>query len=67
MTKYLGLHETLEVLELLTFKSLCLTKATTMNGLVQDIELKTILSNDLNTGTEHIQHLQEFLTNRGEK
>jgi similar to spore coat protein len=67
MTKYLGLHETLEVLELLSFKSLCLTKSATMSGLVQDAELKTILSNDVNTGTEHIQRLQESLTNRGEK
>ena len=67
MTKYLGLHETLEIHELLTFKSICLTKAFTMSGLVQDPELKTILSNDLSTATRHIELLQEFLTNRGEK
>jgi similar to spore coat protein len=65
MIKHLGLHETLEVHELLTFKSLCQTKAFTMSGLVQDMELKTILLNDLSNGSQHIQHLQEFLTNRG--
>jgi similar to spore coat protein len=64
MTKYLGLHETLEVLEIMTFKSLCVTKSSIMGGLVQDIELKTLLSNDASSGVQHIQRLQEFLTNR---
>jgi len=65
MTKYLGLHETLDVHELLTFKNLCLTKAVTMSKLAQDEELKAILESDVTTGTQHIQHLQKFLTNRG--
>lgn len=64
MTKYLALHETLEVHELLTFKNLCLTKATTMSALAQDPELKAILSADVTTGTQHIQQLQAFLTDR---
>ncbi|WML59352.1 hypothetical protein [Neobacillus sp. PS2-9] len=67
MTKYLGLHETLEVHELLTFKNLCLTKATTMSALAQDEELRAILSADVTSGTGHIQQLQQFLTNRGEQ
>jgi similar to spore coat protein len=67
MTKYLGLHETLEVLEILTFKSLCVTKSSVMGGLVQDMELKTLLANDASTGVKHIQRLQEFLTNREDK
>jgi similar to spore coat protein len=67
MTKYLGLHETLDVHELLTFKNLCLTKAVTMSALVQDEELRAILTNDVTTGTEHIQQIQQFLTNRGEQ
>ncbi|MCM2531329.1 hypothetical protein NDK43_01410 [Neobacillus pocheonensis] len=65
MSNYLGLHETLEVHELLTFKNLCLTKVTTMSALVQDDELSAILSNDMTTGTQHIQQLQRFLANRG--
>lgn len=67
MTKYLGLHETLDLHELLSFKNLCLTKATTMSVLAQDEELKTILSGDVTTGTQHIQQLQQFLTDRREK
>ena len=64
MVKYLGLHQTLDVHELLTFKNLCLTKSSTMSALVQDVELKTILSNDVTTGQSHIEQLQQFLTNR---
>jgi similar to spore coat protein len=64
MTKYLGLHETLDVHELLSFKNLCLTKATTMSVLAQDPELKTILSADVTTGSQHIRQLQQFLTDR---
>ncbi|MFP5110623.1 hypothetical protein ACSU6B_28545 [Neobacillus sp. C211] len=67
MTKYLGLHETLDLHELLSFKNLCLTKATTMSVLAQDEELKAILSEDVTTGTQHIQQLQQFLTDRREK
>lgn len=64
MTKYLGLHETLDVHELLSFKNLCLTKATTMSVLAQDPQLKAILSEDISTGIQHIQQLQQFLTDR---
>ena len=67
MTKFLGLHETLDVHEILSFKNLCLTKATTMSILAQDEELRAILSNDVNTGIQHIQQLQKFLTEREEK
>jgi similar to spore coat protein len=64
MVKYLGLHETLDLHELLTFKNLCLTKAATMSALAVDEELKTILINDANTGLEHIEQLRRFITNR---
>ncbi|MBO0962474.1 hypothetical protein J1P26_22530 [Neobacillus sp. MM2021_6] len=66
MTKYLGLHETIDLHELLSFKNLCLTKATMMSGLAQDEELKAILSADVTTGIQHIQQLQQFLTERRE-
>lgn len=66
MTKYLGLHETLDLHELLSFKNLCLTKATTMSVLAQDAELKAILSEDVASGIQHIQQLQQFLTDRRE-
>lgn len=67
MTTNLGLHETLEVHEILTFKSLCLTKSSTMSKLVQDTELQNILLKDVSTGTQDIQQLQEILTNRGDQ
>jgi len=66
MTKYLGLHETLDLHELLSFKNLCLTKATTMSVLAQDVELKAILSEDVSQGIQHIKQLQQFLTDRRE-
>jgi similar to spore coat protein len=66
LTKYLALHETLDLHELLTFKNLCLTKATTMSALAQDEELKNLLANDAASGTRHIEQLQIFLTNRRE-
>jgi similar to spore coat protein len=66
MTRYLGLHETLDVHEILSFKNLCLTKATTMSALAGDEELRAILSKDVSTGIGHIQQLQKFLTNQGE-
>lgn len=66
MVKYLGLHESLETLELLAFKTVCLTKATTMSKLTQDEELGTILSNDMESGAQNIQRLQTFITKREE-
>jgi similar to spore coat protein len=64
MVKYLGLHETLDLHELLTFKNLALTKAATMSALAVDEELKTILNNDAVNGQKHIEQLTQFLTNR---
>lgn len=40
----LGVHEKLELHELLTFKTTCLTKAQTMIPLVSDTNLKTFCS-----------------------
>ncbi|MBT2755286.1 hypothetical protein AB1K84_05815 [Mesobacillus foraminis] len=64
MTKYLGLHETLDIHELLTFKNLCLTKAATMGVLATDEQLKNILADDVKTGTKHILELKQFITKR---
>ncbi|MFP7473462.1 hypothetical protein SFC55_20880 [Niallia taxi] len=61
----LGTHETLEIHELLTFKSLCLTKSSTMSNLVQDEELKRIINQDAALSTKHIQSLQNFMTKGG--
>ena len=61
----MGLHETLEVHELLTFKNLCVTKSFAMGKLAQDEELKAILSNDVSTGTQFIEQLKGFITDGG--
>jgi similar to spore coat protein len=67
MVKYLGLHETVDVHELLTFKSICLTKSTTMSALAQDEDLKAILTNDMIAGQQQVKELQQLLTNREEQ
>lgn len=66
MTKYLGIHETLELLEVMTFKSVTLTKATAMGLLVKDLRLKEILSNEVSASTAHIHRMKELLTEREE-
>ncbi|MBT2679541.1 hypothetical protein J7E38_11045 [Bacillus sp. ISL-35] len=66
MTKYLGIHETLELLEVLTFKTVSLTKATTMGLLVKDVRLKEILTNEVTASTAHIDRMKELLTRREE-
>lgn len=62
----LGVHETLELHELMTFKSLCLTKSSTMSGLVQDDELKNLLTQDASQTKSHIQTLQQFVPRKGQ-
>ncbi|PLR89790.1 DUF892 family protein [Bacillus sp. T33-2] len=63
----MGVHETLEIHELMMFKNLCLTKSSAMSGLAQDDELKNLLSQDINKTTEQITRLQQFITDRGAK
>ncbi|UOE96227.1 MULTISPECIES: hypothetical protein [Bacillaceae] len=57
----MAIHETVEVHELVTFKSLCLTKAATMQALVTDQELKNLMAQDIQMTTKHIQDLQHYL------
>ncbi|MFD3260457.1 hypothetical protein ACE3MQ_17855 [Paenibacillus lentus] len=57
----LGVHEKLELHELLTFKTTCLTKSQTMIPMVIDPNLKTILQSDVNGGIEDIQQLRNLL------
>lgn len=64
-TQYMGIHESIDLHEILMFKNLCLTKSTTMSTLVQDEELKQLLSDDANKTTKQINRLQQFITERG--
>ncbi|WP_174731440.1 hypothetical protein [Mesobacillus harenae] len=57
----LGVHETLDLHEILTFKNLCVTKSALMSKLVQDDELKQILENDAASGYQEIQQLQGLI------
>ncbi|BFI99200.1 spore coat protein [Priestia sp. Y58] len=61
MAKGLAMHETLEVHEILTLKTSCVTKGTAMLGLVEDEELKKILEEDVQTSTEAIKELKKIL------
>jgi similar to spore coat protein len=57
----LGIHETMELHELLTFKTLCATKSSTMGALVTDNQLKTLLQQDTRLSKQHISELQSIL------
>lgn len=57
-----GVHESLEIHELLTFKSLCFTKAVVMQGLVTDQGLKELMQEDVSMSAMQIEELQNHLT-----
>lgn len=59
----LATHETLELHELLSFKTVCLTKTKTMQNLVQDEALKNIMQKDVQNSVADIQQLQSLLAN----
>ncbi|WP_077310030.1 hypothetical protein [Terribacillus halophilus] len=56
-----GLHEELELQELLHFKSLCLTKSSMMKAFVSDPSLKQLMKTDTATSLEHVQELTRLL------
>ncbi|RFU61625.1 hypothetical protein [Peribacillus glennii] len=61
MQQNLGLHETLELHELLTFKNNCLTKSSTMGALAKDDELKRLLALDVKQSKQEIEQLLQFM------
>lgn len=54
-------HETFELHELLTFKTVCATKSDAMSKMVKDPELKALLENDYALGRDHIRELASLL------
>jgi similar to spore coat protein len=56
-----ALHEMLEVHEMAAFKTVCMTKAKTMQALVADPDLKAILQQDVNISTRQLQELGAIL------
>jgi similar to spore coat protein len=61
MIDKIGVHESLELHELLTFKSLCLTKSTVMQALVTDPALKELMQEDVTASSRHIEDLKRHL------
>jgi similar to spore coat protein len=59
----LSLHETMEVHEMLNFKTVCMTKSKMMEGLVFDQELKSLLEKDVQQSLIAIRELQNLLKN----
>jgi similar to spore coat protein len=53
-------HESLEIHELLNFKTLCLSKSKLMQGLVFDQELKALMQKDVEMTIQAIAELQSI-------
>lgn len=54
----LGFHETVDLHELLNFKTISLAKAKLMQGLVFDKELKALMQEDVEQSSRAIRQLQ---------
>ncbi|WP_253957053.1 spore coat protein [Paenibacillus oleatilyticus] len=57
----LALHETLDLHELLTSKTVCITEAKARLQLVQDPALKTLIQQDIQQTTASIKQMQSML------
>ncbi|TQK61948.1 hypothetical protein FB479_10631 [Brevibacillus sp. AG162] len=57
-----GLHEQLELHEIASFKTICMTKSKTMQGLVSDETLRQLLADDVLVSTRQLQELSSLLT-----
>jgi similar to spore coat protein len=58
MNKQLAAHESLEIHELLNFKTLCLAKSKLMQGLVFDQDLRALMEKDVLQSIVAIGELQ---------
>lgn len=54
----LAVHETMQIHEILNFKTVCLLKSKLMQGMVQDKELKDLLRKDMEQSALAIAELQ---------
>ena len=61
MANKLAMHETLEVHEVLLFKTSCVTKGTAMLEIIEDSKLKDILEEDIKKSTKAIEDLSKIL------
>jgi similar to spore coat protein len=61
MQKNLTLHETMEIHELLNFKTICMTTSKLVQGVVFDQELKALLDKDVQQSIQAVEILQGLL------
>lgn len=57
----IALHETMEIHEMLNFKTVCLTKSKMLQGLVFDQDLKALLQKDVEQSIPAINDLENLL------
>ncbi|MBP1155602.1 MULTISPECIES: spore coat protein [unclassified Paenibacillus] len=58
--QHLAPHESMEIHELLNFKTICLAKSKMMQGLVFDRDLKALMQKDVQQSIKDIQDLQSL-------
>lgn len=56
-------HESLDLHEVINFKTLCVAKSKLMQGLVFDEELKNLMQKDVNQSIQALRELQEVYKN----
>ncbi len=59
--KNLTLHETMEIHEMLNFKTICMTMSKLAQGVVFDQELKNLLNQDTQQSIKDVETLQGLL------
>ncbi|MCZ8522643.1 MULTISPECIES: hypothetical protein [Paenibacillus] len=57
-----ALHEVLELHEIAAFKTICMTKSQTMQALVSDEALKSIMQQDVALSVRQLQDLKNLLS-----
>lgn len=57
----LGVHEQLELHELLNMKATCVSKSASMSNLASDDALRQLLQQDVQSGKQHLNDLQSLL------
>lgn len=62
-----ALHEVLEVHEIAVFKTICLTKSKTMQMLVSDSHLKSLMQLDADRSADQLKALSSILTKAKEQ
>lgn len=58
----LSLHETMQIHEMLNFKTVCMTTSKMLQGIVFDQDLKALMAKDVNQSIMSIADLQNLLS-----